>query len=202
MNETMDMLWFKIIAGVQYVKEILDIVLGPLNYLGPAAAILIIAVATAALTRLLSRRFKTRRYIALKKEFRHWYDMRQEALKGQDSEEAKRLAKNIDQAKLNRVYYDYFFEGLLNSLATKYLPVLTVLSYVNEAYRPENLLALFGREYIFKFGSEDPILVGSVFWFILSLLGAHLTWFAAKKLYARFLKNDTPAAASASSTSA
>ena len=202
MNEAMDILWFKIIAGVQYVKEILDIVLGPLNYLGPAAAILIIAVATAALTRFLSRRFRTRRYIALKKEFRHWYDIRQEALKGQDSEEAKRLAKNIDQAKLNRVYYDYFFEGFLNSLATKYLPVLTVLSYVNEAYKPDSLLALFGRDYVFKFGGGDPVLVGSVFWFILSLLGAHLAWFAIKKLYNRILKNDAPTAVPASSTSA
>ena len=200
MNEAMDILWFKIVAGVQYLKEILDIVLGPLNYLGPAAAILIIAAATAVLTRFLSSRFKTRRYKTLKKEFQHWYNIRQEALKCEDSEEAQRLAKNVDQAKLNKVYYDYFFEGLLNNLATKYLPILVVLSYVNSAYRPENLLALFGRDYVFKIGNGDPVLVGSVFWFIMSLLTVHLVWYLTKKLYHRFSKDDTPTAVPASPT--
>ncbi len=200
MNEAMDILWFKIVAGVQYLKEILDIMLGPLNYLGPAAAILIIAAATAVLTRFLSSRFKTRRYKTLKKEFQHWYNIRQEALKCEDSEEAQRLAKNVDQAKLNKVYYDYFFEGLLNNLATKYLPILVVLSYVNSAYRPENLLALFGRDYVFKIGNGDPVLVGSVFWFIMSLLTVHLVWYLTKKLYHRFSKDDTPTAVPASST--
>lgn len=195
----MDIFWFKIVVGVQYLKEIVDIIVGPLNYLGPAVAILIIATVTAVLTRFLSRKFKTRRYKTLKAEFQHWYTIRQEALKCEDPEKAKRLAKNIDQAKLNRVYYDYFFEGLLNNLATKYLPVLVVLSYVNDAYGPENLLALFGRDYVFKFGSGDPVLVGSVFWFILSLLSVHLVWFLIKKLYTRFFKNGTPAAVPASS---
>ena len=201
MNEAMDILWFKIVAGVQYLKEILDIMLGPLNYLGPAAAILIIAAATAVLTRFLSRRFKTRRYKTLRKEFQYWYNIRQEALKCGDSEEAQRLAKNVDQAKLNKVYYDYFFEGLLNNLATKYLPILVVLSYVNSAYRPENLLALFGRDYVFKIGNGDPVLVGSVFWFIMSLLTVHLVWYLIKRLYHRFSKDDTTTAVPASSTS-
>ena len=200
MNEAMDILWFNIVAGVQYLKEILDIVLGPLNYLGPAVAILIIAAVTAVLTRFLSRRFKTRRYKTLKKEFQHWYNIRQEALRCQDPEKAQRLAKNIDQAKLNKVYYDYFFEGLLNSLATKYLPVLVVLSYVNDAYKPENLLTLFDRDYVFKLGGSDPVLVGSVFWFIMSLLAVHLAWFLIKKLYRRFSKDDTPTAVPAPTT--
>jgi len=84
----------------------------------------------------------------LQKEFHHWYKMRQEALKCEDPAKAKLLAKNIDQAKLNKLYYDYFFEGLMNNLATLYLPIFILLAYVNEAYRSSNLSKLFGRDYI------------------------------------------------------
>jgi len=102
-----------------------------------------------------------------------------------DPEKARLLAKNIDQAKLNRLYYDYFFEGLLNNLATKYLPILIFIAYVNEAYQPGNLLKLFGREYLFQIGStgDNPILVGSIFWFVVSILAMYLISFAAKKIF-------------------
>lgn len=187
MDNLMDIMWFKIVAGAQYLKEFVDILTSPLNQLGPAVAILIMALVTVMITKSLRRVFKTKRYQQLQKEFRHWYNLRQEALKCEDPEKAKLLAKNIDQAKLNKVYYDYFFEGLLNNLATKYLPILIVLAYVNQAYHPVNLLKLFGREYIFKFArsGSDPILVGSVFWFILSILLVHLAWYLVKKIYCR-----------------
>jgi len=187
MDNLMDLIWFKIVAGVQYIKEFVDILVGPLNQLGPVTAILILALLTVVITKSLTRIFKTKRYRQLKKEFQHWYNIRQEALKCQDPDKAKLLAKNIDQAKLNKVYYDYFFEGFLNSLATKFLPILVVLAYVNQAYHPVNLLKLFGREYIFKFAGSgsDPILVGSVFWFILSILLVHLAWYLIKIIYRR-----------------
>jgi len=187
MDYLMDIIWFQIVAGVQHVKELVDILISPLNQLGPAVAILIMALVTAVIIKSLTRVFKTKRYRQLKKEFQHWYNLRQEALKCQDPEKAKLLAKNIDQAKLNKVYYDYFFEGFLNSIATKYLPILIVLAYVNQAYHPVNWLKLFGREYIFRFARSggDPILVGSVFWFILSILLVHLAWYLMKIIYRR-----------------
>ena len=142
-------------------------------------------LAAVVIAKLLTRIFKTKRYIALQKEFTHWFNIRQEAVKCDDPEKAKLLARNIDQAKLNRLYYDYFFEGLLNNLATKYLPILIFIAYVNETYQPGNLLKLFGREYLFQIGStgDNPILVGSIFWFVVSILVMYLVSFAAKKIF-------------------
>jgi len=111
MDELLDIVWFKILAGVQYGKELLDILFSPLNLLGPAMAILLIAAVTVVCTRFLTKNIKTRRYRELQKEFLHWYNLRQEALNCEDPDKGKLLAKNIDQGKLNRVYYDYFFEG-------------------------------------------------------------------------------------------
>jgi uncharacterized membrane protein (DUF106 family) len=204
MDNLMDIIWFKIVAGVQYIKEFVDILTSPLNQLGPVTTILIMALVTVVITKSLTRVFKTKRYKQLQKEFRYWYNLRQEALKCEDPEKAKLLAKNIDQAKLNKVYYDYFFEGFLNSLATKYLPILVVLAYVNQAYHPVNLLKLFGREYIFKFArsGSDPILVGSVFWFILSILLVHLTWYLIKIIYRRMPFSQNQSASTSSSAMA
>ena len=154
MEEFLDILWLKIVVGVQFAKHILDVIFGPLNALGPAFAIAIIALITVVITKFLSKRFKTRRYKELRKQFEYWYGVRQEAQKCADPDKAKLLAKNIDQAKLNKLYYDYFFEGLLNNLATLYLPIFILLAYTNEAYRSSNLAKLFGRDYIFKFGGD------------------------------------------------
>jgi len=185
MDKLMDMIWFKILVGIQHLKDLLDVVFGPLNALGPAVAISAIALAAVVIAKVLTRIFKTKRYLALQKEFTHWFNLRQEAVKCGDPEKARLLAKNIDQAKLNRLYYDYFFEGLLNNLATKYLPILIFIAYVNEAYQPGNLLKLFGREYLFQIGStgDNPILVGSIFWFVVSILAMYLLSFATKKIY-------------------
>ncbi|MBT8349986.1 MAG: hypothetical protein KJO26_01955, partial [Deltaproteobacteria bacterium] len=123
------------------------------------------------------------------REFKHWYNIRQEATKCQDPEKAKLLAKNIDQAKLNKVYYDFFFEGFMLGIITKYLPILIFAAYVNEAYRTENLIKVFGREYVFKFASSgsNPVLVGGVFWFIVSILLIYLCWFLIKRLYKKVM---------------
>ena len=190
MEKLLDIVWLKILILVQYFAWCLDFILAPLNPFGPAVKILVVVFITVATTKFLSKIYKTKRYIELQKEFRHWYDLRKEALACKDPDQGKALAKNIDQAKLNRVYYDYFFEGLLCSLPTKYLPILTMAAYVNEAFKPDNLLKNFGREYIFKFINYDGnvILIGAIFWFVLSLMGVYLAWFIVEKLYFNRIK--------------
>ena len=130
----------------------------------------------------MSKIYKTKRYVELEKEFKYWFNLRKEALTCEDAEKGKKLAQNIDQAKLNRVYYDYFFEGLLSSLPTKYLPILIMLAYVNEAYKPDKLLKIFGHEYIFKFANFDGkvIIIGAVFWFVVSMLLVYIAWFVRR----------------------
>ncbi|MFZ0450760.1 MAG: hypothetical protein WAL98_16080 [Desulfatiglandaceae bacterium] len=184
----MDSLWDYILAGIQQIKHFLDWVFGPLNAAGPAFAILIIALVAVAVAKLLSAKFKTKRYRELQKQFVHWYNIRQKAQQCEDPEKARLLTKNIDQAKLNRVYYDYFFEGFLNSLATKYLPIFILLAYVNETYQPGNLLKRFGRSYVFKFGGFQgkEIIVGAVFWFVVSIFFVYLIWYVAKKIGLHF----------------
>ena len=187
MEKFLDTLWSKIEILVHLIKDFLDIIFNPLNSLGPAVAISIIALITVVITKYLTKKFKTKRYRGLQKQFLHWYNLRKEALKCKDPEKAKLLARNIDQAKLNRVYYDYFFEGLLNSLLTRYIPILLALAYVNDAYRPANLLKLSGREYILKFGdlNGEAIAVGAVCWFVLSILLVYVAWFIVGKLYSK-----------------
>lgn len=162
----------------------------PLNHFGPAVVILVVVFVTVAATKYFSKIYETKRYVALEKKFKYWFNLRNEALTCEDPQKGKKLAKNIDQAKLNRVYYDYFFEGLLSNLLTKYLPIFIMLAYVNEAYRPDNLLKNFGREYIFKFVNYDgeAILIGAVFWFVLSMLLVYIAWFIAEKLYFKHMK--------------
>ena len=190
MEEFLDIIWLKVLLLIQYVVKCLDYILAPLNHFGPAVVILAVVFVTVAATKYFSKIYKTKRYVELEKEFKYWFNLRKEALTCEDPEKGKKLAKNIDQAKLNRVYYDYFFEGFLSSLLTKYLPVFIMLAYVNETYKPDKLLKNFGREYIFKFVNYDgeSILVGAVFWFFLSMLLVYIAWFIAEKLYFKHMK--------------
>ena len=187
MEELLDSLWFKILDLIGLFDSLLDFIFAPLNFFGPAVAISVIALFTVILTKILSKIVKTKRYETLKKEFKHWYIIRQEAAKCKDPEKSKLLTKNIDQAKLNKVYYDFFFEGFMLGIVTKYLPILIFVAYVNEAYRTENLIKVFGRDYVFKFAGSGPkpVLVGGVFWFIVSILLIYLCWFLIKRMYNR-----------------
>lgn len=189
MEDLLDALWFKILDLIHYVANFLDLIFAPLNFFGPVIAISTIAFITVILTKILTKIFKTKRYQKLQIEFDHWYNIRQEALKCEDRDKGKRLARNIDQAKLNQVYYNYFFEGFMLGLATKYLPILLLLAYVNEAYKPSNLQKLFGREYVFKFGSSngEAVLFGAVFWFIVSVVLVYLGWFIIGRLYKKYV---------------
>lgn len=194
MEELLDRLWFNILDLIGLFESLFNFVFAPLNFFGPALAISVIALLTVLITKLLTKLVKTKRYEALKKEFKHWYNIRQEAMKCEDSEKARLLAKNIDQAKLNKVYYDFFFEGFMLSMVTKYLPILIFAAYVNEAYRTENLIKLFGRDYVFKFtgSGPKPVLVGGVFWFIVSILLIYLCWFLIKRSYQKVILKRNP----------
>ena len=71
---------------------------------------------------------------------------------------------------MNRVYYDFFFEGFLNKILTVYLPVLIMAAYVNEAFRPDVLMEKFGQTHILRYSGflgGDPMSLGAVFWFVL-----------------------------------
>jgi uncharacterized membrane protein (DUF106 family) len=185
MDEVFDIVWVKIIAVMQGAVHVMDRLVAPLNALGPGMVIFILVFVTVCLTKLFKNFYTTKRYEALKKEFHHWAEIRKQALKSEDPQKGKALAKNIDQAKLNKVYYDYFFEGLLNNILTTVLPMLLMAAYVNDAYKTEKLVQLFGRSHIFKmygFGG-DPIPVGALAWFVLSLLLVHLIWAVIKRQY-------------------
>lgn len=188
MEAFLDILWIKIAAAAGWVSALLDSLFRPLDaFLGPAAAIFLVALLTVIVARFLSKACKTRRYRQLRAEFQHWYQIRQAALrlKDTDPETARVLARNIDQGKLNKVYYDYFFEGFMLSLATRYLPFFIFCAYVNEAYRPEALLARFGRDYLLRFGSPDgsPLQIGAVLWFVVAVLLINILWWALRRAF-------------------
>ena len=187
MDEFLDIVWFKIVDIVQVLVRGMDAVVAPLNVLGPAVVIFLLVFFTVCLTKFFKRVYTTKRYQTLKKEFEHWSELRKEAVNIEDQEKGKRMARNIDQAKSNTVYYDYFFEGLLNSSLTTVLPDLLMAAYVNEAYNPEKLQKLFGRSHVFSIPGtgDDPMLVGALFWYVLSLILVHVLWAVA----GRALKN-------------
>ena len=172
MEALLDTLWLKTELLVQHIKALLDAAFAPLNALGPAGAIFVLAFLTVLLTKFFSKKFNTKRYRMLKEKFQYWYNLRQEANNCEDHEKAKLLKRNIDQAELNRVYYDYFFEGLMKSLLTRYLPLFLMLAYVNEAYDAKQLLHHFGRAYVLKVPtfSGESLLIGAVFWFFVAIL--------------------------------
>ncbi len=196
-DEYMDMAWEQIELGVHGAASIMDRALSPLEPMGPVAIIALLALAAVVISKGSSRIFQTRRYTELKDEFQHWYDLRQQALTCADPEKGKLLAKNIDQAKLNRVYYDYFFEGFLKSLVTRFLPLLTILAYVNSAYRPENLAAVFGRDHLFAWQwlVSEPVKVNAPFWFVLMVIGAYLLWAVSTRLLRRVSPMQQPTSA-------
>lgn len=183
----MDMAWEQIEAAVRFSATVVDQLLVPLHPMGPTVIIALLAIFAAATTKFLGHIFQTRRYLELKDQFEHWHGLRKQALACEDPQKGKLLAKNIDQAQLNRVYYDYFFEGLLKSLATRILPLLIVMAYVNNAFRPGNLLARFGRDYLFQWQLwvTDPVHVNAPLWFVVALIGVSLVWALSTRLLRR-----------------
>lgn len=194
MDSFLDSITDNIAIVVKNMAGVLDLIVSPLHALGPVVTILGLALAIVLLTKYLSAKFVTKRYQRLKTDFEHYHGLRNEALKHDDPEKGKRLARNIDQGKLNKVYYDYFFEGLMLGLATKYLPILIMIAYINDRYRPEKLQALFGQPYVFllPFG-EGGTPVGSIFWYIFCLLSTYIGWAIIKKIMGKGKPKSEPA---------
>ena len=188
MENLLNIAWENIYAAFLFVTGQFDILLSPIhNAFGPASVIFFLAVLTVFITKFMSRKFRTKRHRQLEEDFHYWLSVREEAMQCEDREKGKRMARNIDQAKLNRSYYDYFFEGLLLSLANTYFPVLLVVSYVNRFYRPERLIELTGKDYVLQFGNSngEPVLIGSIFFYICSLLFMYLLVGCVKKVSER-----------------
>jgi hypothetical protein len=173
----MDTLWRIILQATHAAMNGLDTALAPVNAFHPLLGLLILAACTVLITNFLRKRIVTKRYLRLQKEFQHWYAVRMEALNAHsDPEKAKCLAQNIDKATLNKVYYDYFFEGLLLNLITTYLPVLCVAGYINEAYKPESLQAMLGRANLIDLDALVGLdaTLSPLFVFVLALIGGYI----------------------------
>ena len=145
MDEFFNIVWEYIYSFILTGVALLDFLLEYLHFLGPIPVIFLLAAATVAVTRVLKRYIKTKRLVTLEKDFQHWLGVREEAMRCEDREKGKILARNIDKGHLNRAYYDYFLEGLLLGFITFYLPVISMAAYINEAYRGERLMELFGK---------------------------------------------------------
>ena len=172
MDDMLDNVWFKIEAAIQNIAGFIDALLLPLQFLGPEIIIFFLVLVCITLSRFFKKHFNTRRYVRLKENFDHWFALRQEAMNHAESKKGRAVAKNIDQAELNRAYYDLFFEGLLKSLITTWLPLLCTLAYVNRTFTPEGLMQWFGRPGLFMINGHPifPWDIPSIFWFFISLL--------------------------------
>lgn len=192
MEYVLDTIWEILYAGILFLAGSIDGLLSPIHTItGPACVIVMLALITVFTTKFLGKKLRTKRHIKLEEEFYHWMNVREEAMRCTDREKGTRMAKNIDQAKLNRCYYDYFLEGFLLSLATMYLPIITVVSYINRYYRPERLMEISGKEYIMQLGSNggEPLLIGSIFFYFISLVSFYLIWSVLKKVFERYRQN-------------
>ena len=184
MDAFMDRMWEYTVAMLHYTASLLDKLLGPLHVFGPVFILTLLAVITVVITKTLNKYIITKRYIELEKEFQHWYKIREAAMQSDDYDKAKGIAKNIDQAKLNQVYYDYFLEGFLLGLARNIFPIFLMVAYINESFRAEALTRMFGKGYVFALpmSSGKPLLVGAVFYYILALILSHLLWSVFKRI--------------------
>ena len=80
MDEFLDILWLKIVAVTQAVVNVMDMIVSPLNVLGPGIVIFMLVLVTVVLTKLFKRFYTTKRYEDLKKEFNNWAEIRQQAM--------------------------------------------------------------------------------------------------------------------------
>ena len=185
MNDFLDRVWEPIEAFLNGTIIFLDTLFSPLEILGPGFVIFVLAFLIVIFTRILARFYVTKRYVTLEKDFKHWQGVREEAMKHPDHEKGKAMAKNIDQAKLNKAYYDYFFEGLLKHFMVNVLPILLMASYVTTVYTPETLLERFGEKWVYSFsyGSGSQVNVSSLLWFVICILLSFILFAILKKAY-------------------
>jgi len=191
MDTFLDRVWGFVEIFLNNAVLLLSSILAPFEFLGPGVIIFILAFTVVIITRVIAKFYVTKRYIKLKKQFKHWHGIREEAMKQPDKKKGKALTKNIDQAQLNRAYYDYFFEGLLKNFITNVLPILLMVAYITRVYTPEALFRRFGEKFIFSFsfGSASKVAVSSLLWFIICLLFSFILFtllkWIIKKQYAK-----------------
>ncbi len=194
MDDFLDRVWEFIEAFLNNTVMFLDTTLSPLETLGPGFVIFVLSLLVVGVTRLIARFSVTKRYVNLEKDFQHWKGVREEALKHPDREKGKSLAKNVDQAQLNRAFYDYFFEGLLKNLITNVIPILLMVIYVTKVYSPQALLNRFGEKWVFSFfvGTSRELNVSSLLWFAICLIFSFILLAVLKKLYQiRYAKKES-----------
>lgn len=192
MDDVLDMAWGQIEMALAHVVRFLDLLISPLEIFGPGCVISVAAVLVVLFTRFVSRYYVTRRYTALKKEFEHWRQIREAAMKHPDPEKARALAKNIDQAELNRAYYDFFFEGMLKNLVTHVLPILLTAAFIMKIYTPDTLMERFGEKWVFAISlGGSQIEVSSLFWFVISLITGFILYAGVKNMVKK-KRNHTP----------
>ena len=110
MENMLNIAWDALYTAFLFLTGKLDMLLSPVhNAFGPVAVILLLAVLTVCITKFTNKIFRTKRHRKLEKDFHYWLSVREEAMQCKDREKGRRMARNIDQAKLNRSYYDYFF---------------------------------------------------------------------------------------------
>lgn len=185
MDDFLDGVWAVIETFLNNTVMFLDTAISPLETLGPGFVIFVLSLLVVGVTRLIARFSVTKRYVNLEKDFQHWKGVREEALKHPDREKGKTLAKNVDQAQLNRAFYDYFFEGLLKNLVTNVIPILLMVIYVTKVYSPHALLNRFGEKWVFSFfvGTARELNVSSLLWFAICLIFSFILLAVLKKLY-------------------
>jgi len=185
MDSFLDQVWEIILTFLNKVVVVLDTLFSPLEVMGPGVVIFLLAFIIICITRILSHFYVTKRYITLKKDFEHWQGIREEAMKHPDREKGKRLARNIDKAELNKVYYDYFFEGLLKNFITNVIPILFVATYVITVYTPQTLLERFGDKWVFAFsiGSSFQMNISSLFWFVICIIVSFILFMVLKLIF-------------------
>ncbi len=185
MDAFLDRVWELIYAFLTGTVTFLNTLISPLEILGPGVVIFVLSFFIVCITRIIARFYITKRYVTLKKEFEHWQSIREEAMKHPEREKGKAMAKNVDQAELNRAYYDYFFEGLLKHFIGNVLPILLMVAYVTKVYAPEILLERFGGKWIFSFslGSSSQVNVSSLLWFVICLFLSFILFAVLKKVF-------------------
>ncbi|MBC2705411.1 hypothetical protein [Desulfobacula sp.] len=194
MDDFLDRVWDLIYGFLQSTVVFLDALFSPLEILGPGVVIFLLAFIVVIITRIIARFYVTKRYVRLEKEYLHWQGVRKEAMKHPDREKGKALAKNIDQAQLNRAYYDYFFEGILKHFIGNVLPILLMVAYVAKVYTPQTLLSRFGEEWVFSFsfGSSSQTNVGSMLWFVVCLILSFILFAVLKMVFKkRYAKKES-----------
>jgi hypothetical protein len=194
MDALLDTAWEYLAAGFIFLGDSFYSLLQNFHFLGPVALIFILALCTIGIIKILTRLITTKRYTELEEKFNYWSGVRDEAMRNEDREKGKRMARNIDQAELNKAYYDYFFEGFMLGIARKIIPVFFMFAFINEYYRTENLTGLFGQPYVMSLPGSggEPILVGAVFWYVISLLLGFILWFTIGKIVRNVVSAKAP----------